>query len=267
MSKSFRDFLKSLSDAGELRTIERATDVRDVSALIEQSPKALMFKSLKDYPDWRLAGGLITTRKRLALAMGTTERQIPTQLERGLKSPIAPVMVKTAPCQEVVHTDPDLTKIPYPMMHVLDGGPYLSATFVVSQDQEFGRNCGSYRLMYRKPNETGIDLVSPSDMRFYYQRRLDKGEPLPIAVAIGVHPYEMLAASYKAPDAPLIPTTSGNSITRYLAVGVRLRASQFLPCSGLSANKYRPSSSRVRSARPRTSPQACRKSGHGTSRC
>jgi 2,5-furandicarboxylate decarboxylase 1 len=199
MSKSFRDFLKSLSDAGELRTIERATDVRDVSALIEQSPKALMFKSLKDYPDWRLAGGLITTRKRLALAMGTTERQIPTQLERGLKSPIAPVMVKSAPCQEIVHTDPDLTKIPYPMMHVLDGGPYLSATFVVSKDQEFGRNCGSYRLMYRKPNETGIDLVSPSDMRFYYQRRLDKGEPLPIAVAIGVHPYEMLAASYKAP--------------------------------------------------------------------
>jgi 2,5-furandicarboxylate decarboxylase 1 len=47
--------------------------------------------------------------------------------------------------------------------------------------------------------ETGIDLVSPSDMRLYYQRCLDQGKPLEIAVAIGCHPYEMLAASYKAP--------------------------------------------------------------------
>ena len=53
--------------------------------------------------------------------------------------------------------------------------------------------------MYRSPTETGIDLVSPSDMRYYYQKALDKKEPLPIAIAVGVHPLDMLAASYKAP--------------------------------------------------------------------
>src|SRR2546428_10220182 len=53
--------------------------------------------------------------------------------------------------------------------------------------------------MYRTPRDTGIDLVSSSDMRRYYQRALDAGRPLEIAVAVGVHPYEMLAASYKAP--------------------------------------------------------------------
>ena len=95
----------------------------------------------------------------------------------------------------------DLTALPFPMMHVYDGGPYISGTFVVSRDAEYGRNAGSYRMMYRNRRETGIDLVSPSDMRFYYQRMLDKGEPLPIAVAVGVHPFEMLAASYKAPIA------------------------------------------------------------------
>jgi 2,5-furandicarboxylate decarboxylase 1 len=84
-------------------------------------------------------------------------------------------------------------------MHVLDGGPYISATLVVSKDPEFGRNVGSYRLMYRTPTETGIDLVSPSDMRLYYQRQLEQGRPLEIAVAIGVHPFDMLSASYKAP--------------------------------------------------------------------
>jgi 2,5-furandicarboxylate decarboxylase 1 len=158
-----------------------------------------MFNALKDYPNWRMAGGLITSRKRLALAMGTTENDIPTRLERGLKNPIEPVLMEGAPCQEVVHTNPDLSTIPYPLMHVLDGGPYISATFVVSKDPELGRNIGSYRLMYRTPTETGIDLVSPSDMRLYYQRQFEQGKPLEIAVAIGVHPFNMLAASYKAP--------------------------------------------------------------------
>jgi hypothetical protein len=51
----------------------------------------------------------------------------------------------------------------------------------------------------REHRERRIDLVSPSDMRRYYQRALDAGRPLEIAVATGVHPYELLAVSYKAP--------------------------------------------------------------------
>lgn len=199
MRKTFRDFLNELDAAGELLKLKKPVDVRDVSGLIEQSSKALMFDALKDYPGWRLAGGLITSRRRLALAMGTSENDIPTSLERGLKNPISPVMVDKAPCQEVVQTDPDLSSVPLPLMHMLDGGPYISATLVVSKDHEFGRNVGSYRLMYRSPTETGIDLVSPSDMRLYYQRQFEQGKPLQIAVAIGVHPFDMLSASYKAP--------------------------------------------------------------------
>jgi len=201
MKKSFRDYLRELEAAGELRRVRKPVDLRQVSGLLGQSREALLFEGLHDYPGWRLAGALVATRKRLAIAMGSSETEIAQRFEKGLERPIAPVMVEDAPCQEVVLSgkDADLTAIPYPLMHVLDGGPYISATCVVSKDAEYGRNVGSYRLMYRTPNETGIDLVSPSDMRFYYQRQLDRGKPLEIAVAIGVHPFEMLAASYKAP--------------------------------------------------------------------
>ena len=201
MKKSFRDFLADLDAAGELGRYRVPVDVRDVSALCAQSRQASLFDTLKDYPGWRLAGALLTTRKRLALAMDCAEDEVARRFEEGLGRLIEPVIVEDAPCQQVVITGDaiDLAAIPYPMMHLFDGGPYLSGTFVVSKDPEFGRNCGSYRLMYRSPNETGIDLVSPSDMRLYYQRRLDQGQPLEIAVAIGCHPYEMLAASYKAP--------------------------------------------------------------------
>ncbi len=201
MKKSMRDFLDELEAADELQRISKPVDLRHVSSLVAQCPRATLFENLEEYPGWRLAGGLVTTRKRLAIAMGCGENDVAMRFEEGLGRQIDPVMVEDAPCQEVVieGEDVDLTALPYPLMHVYDGGPYISATCVVSKDPEYGRNVGSYRLMYRTPRETGIDLVSPSDMRFYYQRKLDRGEPLEIAVAVGVHPYEMLAASYKAP--------------------------------------------------------------------
>jgi len=201
MKQGFRDALRVLEDAGELRRIKKAVDPRHLSALAAQAKEATFFEAIEGYPSWRAAGALVSTRKRLALAMGCSEADIARRFEDGIRRPVDARLVSDGPCQEVVWQGDavDLTAIPLPLMHVKDGGPYISATMVVSKDPEYGRNVGSYRLMYRTPRETGIDLVSSSDMRRYYQRALDAGRPLEIAVAVGVHPYEMLAASYKAP--------------------------------------------------------------------
>jgi 2,5-furandicarboxylate decarboxylase 1 len=201
MKQGFRDVLRVLEDAGELRRIKKAVDPRHLSALAAQAKEATLFETIEGYPGWRVAGALVSTRKRLARAMGCAEADIARRFEDGIRRPIDARLVDAGACQEVVWQgdDVDLTSIPIPLMHDKDGGPYISATMVVSKDPEYGRNVGSYRLMYRTPRETGIDLVSSSDMRRYYQRALDAGRPLEIAVAVGVHPYEMLAASYKAP--------------------------------------------------------------------
>ena len=201
MKQGFRDALRVLEDAGELRRIKKAVDPRHFSALAAQAKEATFFEAIEGYPSWRVAAALVSTRKRLALAMGCGEADIARRFEDGIRRPVDARLVSDGPCQEVVWQGDavDLTAIPLPLMHVKDGGPYISATMVVSKDPEYGRNVGSYRLMYRTPRDTGIDLVSSSDMRRYYQRALDAGRPLEIAVAVGVHPYEMLAASYKAP--------------------------------------------------------------------
>src|SRR2546425_338506 len=201
MKQGFRDALRLLEEAGELRRIKKAVDPRHLSALAAQAKEATFFEAIEGYPSWRVAGALVSTRKRLALAMGCSEADIARRFEDGIRHPVDAKLVSDGPCQEIVWQGDavDLTAIPIPLMHVKDGGPYISATMVVSKDPEYGRNVGSYRLMYRTPRETGIDLVSSSDMRRYYQRALDAGRPLEIAVAVGVHPYEMLAASYKTP--------------------------------------------------------------------
>jgi 2,5-furandicarboxylate decarboxylase 1 len=200
-NKGIRDFLDELDAAGQLQKIAKPVDPRHLSALGGQSPEATLFENIEGYPEWRVATALISTRARLAIAMGSPENRIAFAFEEKAARPIDPVTVEAAPCQDVVleGDDVDLTSLPLPLMHLFDGGPYISGTFVVSNDPGHGPNVGSYRLMYRTPRETSIDLVSPSDMRFYYQRALDEGRPLQIAVAVGVHPLDMLAASYKAP--------------------------------------------------------------------
>ena len=51
-----------------------------------------------------------------------------------------------------------------------DGGPYISAGVVMARSPERGLNAGVYRLMYRCRDETGIDLVTVSDLRRLYER-------------------------------------------------------------------------------------------------
>lgn len=198
---TFRNFIDQLDTGGHLQRISKPVDPRQMSGLGNQASKACLFENIDGYPGWKVATGLVSSRARLALAMGCAEKRVAFEFEKKILHPVDPVTVSDAPCQEVVieGDDVDLTALPIPLMHLFDGGPYIAGTFVVSNDPEHGINVGSYRLMYRTPNETSIDLVSPSDMRFYYQRALDQKKPLPIAVAIGVHPLDMLAASFKAP--------------------------------------------------------------------
>ncbi len=62
-----------------------------------------------------------------------------------------------------------------PLLNRKDGGPYITTGIVVTKDERGGRNAGVYRLMYRTSRETGIDLVSPSDLRSSTRSPLMRG--------------------------------------------------------------------------------------------
>ena len=70
---------------------------------------------------------------------------------------------------------------------------------MLAKGAQGGLNAGCYRLMYRSRDETGIDLVTASDLRRLYEAALARQQPLPISVSVGVHPIEILSAAYKAP--------------------------------------------------------------------
>lgn len=95
--------------------------------------------------------------------------------------------------------DIDLYKLPIPMSSIYDGGPMITAGVVIARDPEFGLNSGIYRFIVKEKDLTGIDLVTPNNMRLFAQRAFEAGKPCPISISIGTHPYEIMGSGFRAP--------------------------------------------------------------------
>ena len=196
---SFRDVITRLDREDGLLRLAKEVDARHLSALVVKAGRPVLFERVRGF-EARVAGGLFWSRRRFAAALGWPESELGTRFAAGAHALVEPVAVDSAAAQEVVRTgrDVDLTALPIPLLAEKDGGPYISSGVVIARGDR-GLNAGCYRLMFRSRDETGIDLVTVSDLRRLYEARLGRGEPLPISVSIGVHPIDILSAAYKAP--------------------------------------------------------------------
>jgi hypothetical protein len=149
-----------------------------------------------------VVSGIIRSQKRAIMSMGCTEYpEIEAKLKRAIDGPVPPRYVDTSSTLEVIQTgdEVDLYSLPIPMSSVYDGGPMITAGIVISKDPEYGMNSGIYRFMVKERNVTGIDIVTPNNMRLYAQRAYEAGRPLEISISIGNHPYEIMGSGFRAP--------------------------------------------------------------------
>ncbi|HEX9145933.1 MAG TPA: UbiD family decarboxylase, partial [Candidatus Binatia bacterium] len=199
MAATFRSYLDVLKKNNELTVISTETDLRDIAALVPQSEKALLFTNVRGY-SMPVASGLLQSRSRLALGLEAPYEKIESKLRAAMDRPINPKRVKRAPVKDVILTKNkvNLYDLPVPVFSVMDGGPMITAGVVIAEDPEFGMNAGMYRMMLKERNITGIDIVTPNNLRKFAERALQEKKPLPISVSIGTHPYELVASTFKA---------------------------------------------------------------------
>ncbi len=201
MQENFRQFLDRLRQSGELVDLHQPVDIRHIATLVDQADTALCFHDVIGY-DMPVVSGLIRTRERSMMALGCeTYREIEDKLTQALNHPIPPNYVKTSPARDVVVAgeEVDLYKLPIPMSSIFDGGPMITAGVVIARDPELGINSGIYRFIVKEKNLTGIDIVTPNNMRLFAQRAYEHGRPLPISISIGTHPIEVTGSGYRAP--------------------------------------------------------------------
>lgn len=200
MAATFRQLLDDLRAAGELVEISKPVDIRYIAALVDQAETALLFTNVIGY-DMPVVSGVLNSRERLSIAMDCPFDEIEARVRRGLDRPVDPKTVNVGPAREVIQEgdDVDLFRLPIPLFSVLDGGPMITAGITLAQDEEHGLNAGIYRFLVKDRNTTGIDIVTPNNMRNFAEKAYKAGKPLPISINIGAHPSEIIAATYKAP--------------------------------------------------------------------
>jgi 2,5-furandicarboxylate decarboxylase 1 len=199
MKASFRDYINLLRKNDEILEIIKPVDLRDVAALVAQSEKALLFQNVLGY-SMPVVSGLLQSRNRIALGMGVAYEKVADKLGKAMERPVKAKQVAKAPVKDIVLTGKkvDLYTLPVPVFSIMDGGPMITGGVVIAEDPEFGMNAGMYRLMLKEKNITGIDIVTPNNLRKFAERALAKRKPLPISISIGTHPYELVASTFKA---------------------------------------------------------------------
>ena len=202
MAANFRELLDDLRAADQLVEIGKPVDIRYIATLVDKSDKALLFTNVEGY-DMPVVSGVVNSRERLAIAMGCDFGDIEAKVRAGLDRPEPPATVNSGPAREILieGDDVDLYDLPIPLFSILDGGPMITAGVTLSRDPEGeheGLNAGVYRFLVKERNLTGIDIVTPNNLRKFAEKAYAKGEPLPISINIGTHPYELIASTYKA---------------------------------------------------------------------
>ena len=108
------------------------------------------------------------------------------------------------PCQEIVvrGDDVDLGRFPIPVCWPEDGGPYITLPGVITRDPASGtRNVGMYRIQVTGPRTVAMHWQRHKVGAAHWRAMAERGETMPVAIALGGDPASIYAAS-----APLPPT-------------------------------------------------------------
>ncbi|HXQ91866.1 MAG TPA: UbiD family decarboxylase [Nitrososphaerales archaeon] len=207
MVSDLRDWIKTLETNNLLNRVSRNTDVRDCPKLIyENYNQATLFERIEDY-DFPLIANSFSSRQMMSLCLGTDTKDILSEYRSRISKPIPPIFDESGSrrCQEVSiasnESEVDLTKLPILLQHEKDGAPYVSAGVLVAKDPETSEyNIGIYRLMFRQKNELGINITAPHKLRWFYQKAFERGKSLEVAVCLGLHALDCLAAVTSCPE-------------------------------------------------------------------
>src|SRR6266850_2232729 len=233
---NLRAFIGAIDAAGQLARVERPVSVdKEITEVADRCMKspgggpALLFTkpTLRSGAPSRLpvAVNLFGSERRMAMALGVESLddigariaellnlKVPDSLMGKLAmlprlaevAKFPPKTVSRPPCQETVIKagDVDFSTFPVPICWPEDGGPYITLGGVITRDPVSGvRNVGMYRVQVLGKNELAMHWQRHKVGAAHWRAMAERGEKMPVAIALGGDPASIYAAS-----APLPPT-------------------------------------------------------------
>jgi 4-hydroxy-3-polyprenylbenzoate decarboxylase len=231
--KDLRDFIQQLEKQGELKRIKAEVDpylemTVICDRVLKQGGPALLFENPKG-SNIAVLANLFGTPKRVAMGMGAKdvselrgigellaylkEPEPPKGMKDALeKLPVfkqvlnmAPKLVSSAPCQEVIRIgdEVDLSVYPIQTSWPEDVAPLITWPLVITKGPNKDRqNLGIYRQQVIGKNKVIMRWLAHRGgaLDFKEWQTAHPGKPFPVAVALGADPATILAAVTPVPD-------------------------------------------------------------------
>lgn len=198
MPHTLRSFLENI-DNRVLHIRDVVDPISQVGYLCSESQGPLMFHNLDGFPGWRLTDILIKDRKGQAAALGLeSEAEVCPYLAKQMAAGAGKsVMVTEAPVKEIklIGDEADIRKIPIPIHSHGDAGRYLGSGVTITKDPDTGiRNESILRVQLTDDPHKCPFWMAARHNYGHYMKYVERGEPMPMAFAIGLHPvYEIMA--------------------------------------------------------------------------
>jgi UbiD family decarboxylase len=214
-SLDFQSHLAQLEAGGLLvridRPINKDTELHPLvrcqflGGIPEEDRRAFLFTNVIDSRGRRYdipvaVGALAASPKIYAVGMGCAVEEIGAAWAQAIAHPIAPVLVSSPPCQEIVIRGDDLRRpggglasLPVPISTPgFDSAPYLTATLCITRDPETGiRNMGTYRGSLKATDRLGVRMssrIGGAGGFLHWVKYRERKEPMPCAIVIGCAP-------------------------------------------------------------------------------
>ena len=231
--KDLRDFIQQLEKQGELKRIKAEVDpylemTVICDRVLKQGGPALLFENPKG-SNIAVLANLFGTPKRVAMGMGAKdvselrgigellaylkEPEPPKGMKDALeKLPVfkqvlnmAPKLVSSAPCQEVIRIGDEVDLSVYPIQTSWpdDVAPLITWPLVITKGPNKDRqNLGIYRQQVIGKNKVIMRWLAHRGgaLDFKEWQTAHPGKPFPVAVALGADPATILAAVTPVPD-------------------------------------------------------------------
>jgi len=193
-----RSFIEELKKTGELTTITKPVSVEyELAGIIEALGERPVFFENIENSTVPVVAGLGSSKELICRNLNITKEQLLPKLLEAIEQPIAPNLVQNAPCQEVIETEVDLTKLPIMRYTTKDGGKYLASAVSIIKDPKTGiQNTCFHRLMLRDKNHLVARIV---ENRGTDTALTNAGGELDIAICIGNSMAVLLSAATSLP--------------------------------------------------------------------
>jgi 4-hydroxy-3-polyprenylbenzoate decarboxylase len=228
--RNLPEFITKLENEGELLRIKayvnphlEMAEITDRVSKSSKQNKALLFENTGyDFPVLMNAYG---SEKRMCMALGVNRLDdVAKEIEnlfKLLSSPKEGIIdkLKLLPklnqfagwmpkvksgrgeCQEIIFTNPDITKLPVITCWPKDGGPFVTLPVIHTKDPNNGiRNVGMYRMQIFGPTLTGMHWHKHKVSAKHFSEYKKLNKKMPVAVALGGDPVYAYCATAPLPE-------------------------------------------------------------------